>query len=594
MKILTVTLNRLISTIDIADHTLWSLNGLRSPPTTRVKLGRCLNSTPLESRLTGRSIPACDTISPAFSARMNLNFHMRSLRWVLCVCVLTCAATGDAEDSWTELHQRVETLERQNQRLLEILSRQPSELPRHSSEKLTPEPSEAIPPPPATELDGTIDYFPTEVRPLEESWESPLEMSATWNHGLELTSRDGMFRIHIGGRTQFDAAWFAADRNVQETINIPYGNGVDFRRARLRADGTMHETIEWAVEYDFVNSSRAGNVTNDGFTDFDVTGLTDMWWTFTQLPGGMSLRIGNQKEPIGFEHLVSSRFLPFMERSFNQDTFYGGSFNGFTPGISLFNNYGNERGLWHIGLYKPTDNVFAFNTNSGDYAVTGRLTHLPWYADEGRELLHLGASARISSTVNGQTRFRTRDAIRSGVSSTWPVPADTGILLADHQQFLNAELVGIHGPWTIQSEYLVAFVQDVQQASSGATASHATYHGGYVQVLYFLTGESDHYNRRTAALERVLPFRDAVGGMTASQGGRGAWQVGARYNYLNLNSQGLAGGILNNYVLGLNWFLNPNMKLQFDYSATDRRGPLAGSQGDGWVHAWGTRVAHDF
>jgi phosphate-selective porin OprO and OprP len=565
-----------------------------------------MRETCVLSNMTHRTtdLQLSEKVAPAFPIALIQDYAMRLLRWILCVCVLTCTMKAEAADSWTDLRQRVETLEQQNQGLLELLSRQRHERPNHSPEKHSPEPSEAILPPPSSEFDGASDFLPLEMTPfempptettsLDESWDNPLGMTATWNHGLEFMSRDGAFRIHIGGRTQFDAAWFAADRSVQETINIPYGNGVDFRRARLRADGTMHETIEWAVEYDFVNSSRAGNVTNDGFTDFDVTGLTDMWWTFTQLPGGMSLRIGNQKEPIGFEHLVSSRFLPFMERSFNQDTFYGGSFNGFTPGISLFNNYGNERGLWHIGLYKPTDNVFAFNTNSGDYAVTGRLTHLPWYADEGRELLHLGASARISSTVNGQTRFRTRDAIRSGVSSTWPVPADTGILIADHQQFLNAELVGIHGPWTIQSEYLVAFVQDVQQASSGATASHATYHGGYVQVLYFLTGESDHYNRRTAALERVLPFRDAVGGMTASQGGRGAWQVGARYNYLDLNSQGLAGGILNNYVLGLNWFLNPNMKLQFDYSATDRRGPLAGSQGDGWVHAWGTRVAHDF
>ncbi len=36
-----------------------------------------------------------------------------------------------------------------------------------------------------------------------------------------------------------------------------------------------------------------------------------------------NIRVGNQKEPVGFERLVSSRFLPFMERSYNQDVFYG-------------------------------------------------------------------------------------------------------------------------------------------------------------------------------------------------------------------------------------------------------------------------------
>jgi phosphate-selective porin OprO and OprP len=456
-----------------------------------------------------------------------------------------------------------------------------------------PGPGEAVSaplPPPAPAGDPWSGAPDAEWLPLFEpprhEWDE-FGMTPVWNHGLELITPDRAFRVHVGGRTQFDAAWFGAGRNVQENINIPYGDGVDFRRARLRIDGTMYHTIEWAVEYDFVNSARTGNVTNDGFTDFDVTALTDMWWTFTQLPGIGNLRIGNQKEPIGFEHLVSSRFLPFMERSFNQDTFYGGFFNGFTPGISAFNNYANQRGLWHLGLYKPTDNVFAFNTNSEDYAVTGRVTYLPWYEDDGRELLHLGFAVRASSTVNDRTRFRTRDAIRSGVSATWPVPADTGTILADHQQFLNSELVSVHGPWTFQGEYLVAFVPNARTMAAGPDLGTLTYHGGYVQALYFLTGESDSYNLRTAAFDRVIPFHDAAAG-------GGAWQVGARYNYLDLNSRGVDGGVLHNLSLTLNWFLNPNMKIQFDYSATDRDAALAGRAGDGVIHAWGMRMAHDF
>jgi phosphate-selective porin OprO/OprP len=165
--------------------------------------------------------------------------------------------------------------------------------------------------------------------------------------------------------------------------------------------------------------------------------VTDLWWTFTDLPAVGNIRVGNQKEAIGFEHLVSSRWLPFMERSYNQDTFYGGLFNGFTPGISAFNNYADERGLWQIGLYKPTDNVFAQNANDGEYAVTGRLTYLPMDWEDECQLLHVGSSVRLASTVDERARFRTRDAIRSGVSVAWPVPADTGELVGETNNLLN-------------------------------------------------------------------------------------------------------------------------------------------------------------
>lgn len=543
----------------------------------------------------------------------------RCLSVLLCLLCLAHQGIALAEqesDPFLELQKRIEALEEQNRNLTQQLQETRREInplpqfPSHSAAGSRPsaenisEPTDWLPPAHVLPLnyEQRAATFP-EVNPLPvdgcpvqagQRHHDSVMLQASWHNGLQIASEDKAFRVHIGGRTQFDNAFFATDSAVQQNINIPYGSGVDFRRARLTFDGTMYETIDWAVEYDFVNSMRVGNVTNDGYTDFDVTGLTDMWWTFTKLPILGNIRVGNQKEPIGFEHLVSSRFLPFMERSYNQDSFYGGTFNGFTPGISAFNNFGEELGLWHVGLYKPTDNVFVFNTNSGDYAATGRITMLPWYEEEGRRLLHLGFATRASSTVNSKTRFRTRDAVRSGISSTWPVPADTGTIFANHQQYLNSELVRIHGPWTLQSEYLVAFVQNGRSAEAAESVGTLTYHGGYVQILYFLTGENDNYDLGKGALDRVTPRRNALRKRGCVEQGPGAWQIGARYNYLDLNSKGIDGGVLHNMTCTLNWFLNPNMKVQLNYSATDRNTPLAGNAGDGWVHGWGLRVAHDF
>ena len=80
--------------------------------------------------------------------------------------------------------------------------------------------------------------------------------------------------------------------------------------------------------------------------------------------------------------------------------------------------------------------------------------------------------------------------------------------------------------------------------------------------------------------------------------GWGAWQVGLRYNYLNLNDKGINGGVLNDITVGLNWFLNPNTKLQFNYSVTDRHSPASPGmpigQSDGTIQGFGMRLAMDF
>lgn len=425
---------------------------------------------------------------------------------------------------------------------------------------------------------------------------SDLSMTAEWKHGMELATKSRDFRVHVGGRTQLDAGWFDADPNVEDNINVPYENGADFRRARLRVDGTMYGFIEWAAEYDFVNAIRVDGV------DRAVTAPTDLWVILNDMPIG-DVRIGNQKPAIGFEHLVSSRFLPFMERSYNQDTFYGGGYNGFLPGVSVFDAYGEDQegGTWNLGLFKPTDNVFAASAHDGDYMAVARGTKLLWYCDEGASLMHLGVSGLRQSTVAGRMTFRTRDAIRTGLAPSWPQPATTGQIGGDDLQWLNGEVAAVNGPWTFQAEYLGSYMTDAAPIVGNViqpAQGDVLYHGGYAQVFYFLTGEHETYDKLLGVFTRVTPHenffvgRDECGNVTG--GGIGAWQVGARYNYLDLNDNGFNGGILHNGTLGLNWFLNPNMKFQFDFMATHRDAPLAGDLGDGWIYGWGTRWAMDF
>ena len=119
--------------------------------------------------------------------------------------------------------------------------------------------------------------------------------------------------------------------------------------------------------------------------------------------------------------------------------------------------------------------------------------------------------------------------------------------------------------------------------------------------MCFLTDDHDNYNKKTGVfLSRDSPnnFFCLGGCDNCGLNGIGAWQVGTRYNYLDLNDKGFNGGQLHNITSGLNWFWNPNSKLQFNYIATYRDVSQTAnfSGGSGWINGFvkGTRFAIDF
>lgn len=156
------------------------------------------------------------------------------------------------------------------------------------------------------------------------------------------------------------------------------------------------------------------------------------------------------------------------------------------------------------------------------------------------------------------------------------------------------------GPWTVQSEYYAVWATDATLPAFGGPAANngdSYFQSAYVQLLCFLTGEHQPYNRKGgsgAAFGRVIPNSNwtmAAGEDGTRCHGTGAWQVGVRYSWIDLNDQAIAGGTVNDCTVGLSWFLNPNFKVQWNYSVADRsvNGPS-----DGIVHGGGVRTAFDW
>ncbi len=106
--------------------------------------------------------------------------------------------------------------------------------------------------------------------------------------------------------------------------------------------------------------------------------------------------------------------------------------------------------------------------------------------------------------------------------------------------------------------------------------------------MYFLTGENDHYNKQTGVFERVKQTELLLGSQSLRWHGSWPWGLAGclRYNYLDLNDNGLNGGILNNVTAGLNWFWNPNMKCQFNYMGTHREVSATTNFPQEWLDQW--------
>jgi phosphate-selective porin OprO and OprP len=355
--------------------------------------------------------------------------------------------------------------------------------------------------------------------------------------------------------------------------------------------------------------------------------MKDLWLQVHDLPWLGRLRVGNQKDAYGFEHAGDSRWLNFMERSFNQDAFVGPFNDGYLPGIQLLNHTDDGRIAWYLGEFKNTANPFGFANSSGGSETVGRLVVLPIFEDQGRQLLHLGISGRTMGLANlpsqidpatgrptgpmiPAVRFRSRGSIRNGPPGPLnSIYADAGLLTGSWQNMLGLELAANRGPLSVQGEYFGSWLYNA--ATTGVDPINAGwqpppetplgtvfFQGGYLEALWFLTGESRSYDLAHSRFSRAIPranFYRRSGGDGRIHTSPGGWQVGLRYNYLCLSDGEVNGGVLNGMTLGLNWLLNPNARLVFNYDFTHRDFVnAAGEDGSGGINGFGTRLAFDF
>jgi len=373
--------------------------------------------------------------------------------------------------------------------------------------------------------------------------------------------------LNWSGQLQADNYWFTQDDASRATYGL-IPNGAGFRRARIGMFGEYGST-DYRIEVDFAQSGRP--------TFLDVfAGVKD-------LPILGSVRAGHFFEPYSLGRLTSNRFAMFMERNLFDQAFVPAR----NLGIAFADEFLNERVTTAFGVFRADSNNFGDDTgNRFESAITGRVTGLPVYEDNGKVLVHTGLGYSFRGPNQGVVQFRAQPEARIGATTpNVPFLVDTGRIPTKNYHLIGPEIAGVYGPLSVQAEATLVPVNTTRAGS-------LFFYGWYVEAGYFLTGEYRPYIKNNGTFDRVIPLRDAISSnKTGGLNGPGAVQLAVRVSQLDLNDGSVAGGRLTDFTAGVNWHLNPYLRVTANYilAITDQS-----PRGNTRTNGFGMRVGFDF
>jgi len=355
-----------------------------------------------------------------------------------------------------------------------------------------------------------------------------------FKEGLRFETLDKNFTFKLGTKIAFDAGSVHTNHDYEDAFGREE-DGARFRLARVFAEGSVNQNVEYKWQYDF-----AGGTNNK---------LKDLYIQFPKFCLG-SLRVGQFKEPMGLEEVTSLSWNTFMER---------GASDRLTParniGVMVSNTCPSKRANWAAGIFREDGSDTGVDTGDGEYALTARFTGTPMMRD-ATHLLHLGVSGRsfavhdnaYAITYTGETTVSLVNNL-----AQFSVTADTA-------NTAGLEAAWVNGPLSIQAEYMRTAVDRVDD-------TWCDLDGYYLFASYFLTGESRAYNPTNGTFGRVKVARPM-----GKDGGCGAWEAAVRVSSLDLNSEsghssagGGDGGRVDSYTAGLNCYLNDYTKIMLNY-----------------------------
>jgi phosphate-selective porin OprO/OprP len=375
----------------------------------------------------------------------------------------------------------------------------------------------------------------------------PMALPLDYSSGTKWNAwrRKAISGIVVGALALDRTRWLsqnAASRQQVELITEQPGGDLtaydagEIRALRVGIGGTLNFSKPWIYTI-----AGATNAFGKGFDRDDSDDFSFFDYRLDiPLGNGLSLAVGNQKEPISLERLTGMVYLPWQERSAVADALmptrnFGAVLSGIVCG---------RRMTWAGGIFN--DSLITGDSDGSATQVIGRVTGLPLLNDDESQLVHLGFGVRHTDAEQG-LRFFTEPEFNQS-----PIFVDTGSFEAESATLYNLEASWRGGPFWLMGEY---FRQDVDAPNLGDPVLG----GFYISANWILTGEMRPYNKKSAIVDRV-PVSQSV-----YQGSLGTWEAAIRWSSLDLTDAAIEGGEMDILSLGVNWWLTGYFSLGLNY-----------------------------
>jgi phosphate-selective porin OprO/OprP len=367
---------------------------------------------------------------------------------------------------------------------------------------------------------------------------SPFKVAFGPVSGFEIKSADDEYQFQAHNLFQFDGRFFeqGGQTPVHDSFVIP--------REWLIFSGRLTKPYEYYVA--IAHGFQALNLL-DAFVNLHYDDR-------------LQLKIGRYVVPFSFEpYLLPVRGLIAPE--------YSLFFNNFEPnrdlGVMVWGQVARKRVDYAAGVFNGIRNGLVDTNNAKD--VVGFLNARPFQGSgySALENLNIGASVHFGNELN--------DPIPQTLRTVVPLPGNATIGVPFLAFNNNVRESGDRALWSLHLAYYHRHLSLIAEWDAGfqdyardnrPSRTHLPIESYYVEAGYFLTGET------LTSRSQITPLRNFD--LRPGRSGPGAWELGTRYNWLELGPQVFTAGLadpnlwtnrLATIDVGLNWYWNPYVKV---------------------------------